>query len=156
VAVYLLLSPGAVILNLLIEGRCFARQKRDLYYYSGQQKDMHLHRSFSCRSFYVRQIIRIYPKAYNFNLLFSSHCTHHTGCAYQKIWSMLRVTKPNAYPVTVANLSKIWGEIFRFALADPRILLPSSFGHMQSCALLQIYPAYDFSFLLKYSVIVPK
>jgi hypothetical protein len=59
---------------------------------------------------------------------------------------------PNAYPVTVANLIEIWGEIFRFALADPRILLPSSFGHMQSRALLQIYPAY----LLKYSVIVPK
>jgi hypothetical protein len=42
---------------------------------------------------------------------------------------MLRVTKPNAYPVTVANLSKIWGENFRFALADPQIFLPSSFRH---------------------------
>ena len=52
--------------RLLIEGRCFARKKRVLYYYQGQQKDMHLHRSFSCKSFYVRQIIRIYCKAYNF------------------------------------------------------------------------------------------
>ena len=37
--------------------------------------------------------------------------------------------------VMVANLIKIWGKIFRFALADPHPKL----GHMQSCTLLQIY-----------------
>ena len=43
---------------------------------------MHLHRSFSCRSYYGRQIIRIYPKA-------SVVTAHITDVLTKKIWSML-------------------------------------------------------------------
>ena len=98
---------------------------------------MHLHGSFSCRSFYVRQIIRFYPKA--------PVTAHITDVLTKKNCSMLWAKfGPNAYLVTVANLIEIWGEKFRFSLADPQIFIPSSFGHMQSHALLQIYPAYRF------------
>ena len=99
---------------------------------------MHLHGSFSCRSFYVRQIIRFYPKA-------PVVTAHITDVLTIKNCSMLQAKfGPNAYLVMVANLIEIWGEKFRFALADPWIFIPSSFGHMQSCSLLQIYPVYRF------------